>query len=881
MKLLIDFLKKNHFKSEPVELNQYNSIGNTPLMVATQQNDLNVLIEILNHDTDGACVNAIRKQDGITAFMLAVENNYLALVQEFLEFPKLNINQQNQVGKTALYIAAEHGFRAIVLEILECQLPVSDQATYENKTAEDIAIENGFSDIAEAIQKKINATQPNPIGQIVLKQDYSSVILFRYIQVFNKKNKQHASAVIWEQLKEEGIKLMKNINHILYNDLINSINVKDEFFKEHQAQLQTWLFSLESAFVQKRNEDARSDKSFIFDFKLSSKKNIAILLKKCQYLWEGIVDANKNNFTFLGSKPLYSDLSHQELEGTIHSTISKLVTLQIIINIYFKISIFPNINIATSTSLNENLKFCERYFMVAQDNIERIFDLNILYQIQLKQKISFIEEIERTLTLARGDNNARETLLLEIKREKESLRQKNRHHEMFAICKIMWVGLFLKQQHLLSLKIKEKIKRRQNEYISQLLDLSLEDLLQVNSNKIIIDFDQDLISMCNQKARAASAELLENLLSSQQESLERHMNFFKRQVKFYKEFITEFGISQIPFLIEENFEKCPFYLSLEVFLPVTDFDFFALYYITSFEQEKNQAVINDYRQKIENLTEEIDCLQNMILEDENVLREYNQMFDNLKNEEQNIIKRKKEFGVLLNKALFDNGLPTIKKATERDFLYLYQKSEEVMSNKSRGKTLQKLESDYFDNKMHREYTEKDIQETLKSINNNKTELFKIMETKKEMEQILETYHKKYFNLYQINQKLKLIAEVTGDLKLFQNENQYEAGNELKKKVQVKIDTICHQVLEYLTNSFEDLKNVNLEAQQNYFEKTIDYLENFKNDAIRLLTDFLLKKKCCRQYIGARVMDVGMFFEALETPFRLAFSSEKRKKEKLL
>ncbi len=155
--VLVEFLNNNEFmvNSECLELNQYNSNGETPLLTAVRLNNLLIVVEIIKHDLNTLDPNASRTFDGATPLIVAAQEGFLDIVQELLEIPQLNVNAQDQQGQTALYVSVKRGQRSIILEIIENgKHEVVDMYSFDNKNAEDIAIEKGYKDIAENIQTK-------------------------------------------------------------------------------------------------------------------------------------------------------------------------------------------------------------------------------------------------------------------------------------------------------------------------------------------------------------------------------------------------------------------------------------------------------------------------------------------------------------------------------------------------------------------------------------------------------------------------------------------------------------------------------------------------------------------------------------------------------
>ena len=101
-----------------IDPNQTDSKGNTPLIIAASQGDVESVQTLLAYQAD---INAANK-DGNTALIYATLNNHLPIVRELLR-PQtlqapLDIDAQNKQGQTALYWAAAKGYPDIVKRLL-------------------------------------------------------------------------------------------------------------------------------------------------------------------------------------------------------------------------------------------------------------------------------------------------------------------------------------------------------------------------------------------------------------------------------------------------------------------------------------------------------------------------------------------------------------------------------------------------------------------------------------------------------------------------------------------------------------------------------------------------------------------------------------------
>ena len=80
-------------KTEDVDINIQNKVGDTALMVAIARNQPDIARQIL--DKDGVDVN-LKDQHGITALMLAIDSNQPEIAKQILDKDGVDINLKNQ-----------------------------------------------------------------------------------------------------------------------------------------------------------------------------------------------------------------------------------------------------------------------------------------------------------------------------------------------------------------------------------------------------------------------------------------------------------------------------------------------------------------------------------------------------------------------------------------------------------------------------------------------------------------------------------------------------------------------------------------------------------------------------------------------------------------
>lgn len=134
--------KKLFFLSS-VDVNSKNIEGNTPLFVATQHGQLEVVEALLDC---GAEVNE-RNQLHMTALILAAAMGRADLVELLLKHDA-NPTAEMESGSTALYLAAETGAEEVVNQLLTYGATV-DAAIEDGSTPLYIAAQNGFDTIVE------------------------------------------------------------------------------------------------------------------------------------------------------------------------------------------------------------------------------------------------------------------------------------------------------------------------------------------------------------------------------------------------------------------------------------------------------------------------------------------------------------------------------------------------------------------------------------------------------------------------------------------------------------------------------------------------------------------------------------------------------------
>jgi len=98
-------------KSDDVDVNIQNGDGETALMIATYQNSLYIVKDLIKA---GADVNTISnytgKYGGYTALMQASYHNYMNIVKELID-AGADVNIKNSHGHSALYYAIDQSFK--------------------------------------------------------------------------------------------------------------------------------------------------------------------------------------------------------------------------------------------------------------------------------------------------------------------------------------------------------------------------------------------------------------------------------------------------------------------------------------------------------------------------------------------------------------------------------------------------------------------------------------------------------------------------------------------------------------------------------------------------------------------------------------------------
>ncbi len=116
-------------KTNSLLLNSVNLNKDTPLMLASKNNNICALNELLQHYPS----TSEKNDDGNDALMLACRNNHLDIVKKLLEYGA-SPNQLNNNNESALSIACDNGNIDIVKELFKYKLTIINQTTNNNQT---------------------------------------------------------------------------------------------------------------------------------------------------------------------------------------------------------------------------------------------------------------------------------------------------------------------------------------------------------------------------------------------------------------------------------------------------------------------------------------------------------------------------------------------------------------------------------------------------------------------------------------------------------------------------------------------------------------------------------------------------------------------------
>jgi ankyrin repeat protein len=122
--------------------------GMTPLHAAGSRGRGEAAQELISR---GARIDATAKYSK-TAFLLAVENKHIKVVQLFID-KGANVNVKSEYGNTALHFAVENGDLEMVEQLLKYPKTDRNCVSSEGKTPLDIACEKNELDVAKALIK--------------------------------------------------------------------------------------------------------------------------------------------------------------------------------------------------------------------------------------------------------------------------------------------------------------------------------------------------------------------------------------------------------------------------------------------------------------------------------------------------------------------------------------------------------------------------------------------------------------------------------------------------------------------------------------------------------------------------------------------------------
>lgn len=185
------------FKAYHVNLNEPNSIGNTPLLTAVKNNDLPCVKALL---TAGVDLNGPDKL-GNTPLYYATQNNYLDCLRALLT-AGANVNVPDEFGKTPLHYATQNKYLNGVIALLNANADVN-LTDNDGNTSLHEAAENGDADIlVELLTRPIDINRPNKQGKTALhlavnnNHERASLLLIQYGANVNLQDKNGNSPLL-------------------------------------------------------------------------------------------------------------------------------------------------------------------------------------------------------------------------------------------------------------------------------------------------------------------------------------------------------------------------------------------------------------------------------------------------------------------------------------------------------------------------------------------------------------------------------------------------------------------------------------------------------------------------------------------------------------
>ncbi|MFJ7744242.1 ankyrin repeat domain-containing protein [Peribacillus sp. NPDC097295] len=114
-----------------------NKAGETPLVLAVQEGNIEASLALMNHDKE---LTKIKDKEGNTLLTIAVIAGRTELVKKLTRMASIPVDDRNQLGKTALMYASEYGEKEQVQLLLDAKADKSLKSN-EGKTAHDYAKE--------------------------------------------------------------------------------------------------------------------------------------------------------------------------------------------------------------------------------------------------------------------------------------------------------------------------------------------------------------------------------------------------------------------------------------------------------------------------------------------------------------------------------------------------------------------------------------------------------------------------------------------------------------------------------------------------------------------------------------------------------------------
>ena len=136
----VDRVQRLVEEGQPID--QRNHLGETPLMIATQEGNFETVTYLVEH---GADVNAAKPGGGETPLRFAIDNNDYRMVEYFIEHGA-DVDQANQFGWTPFMTATRVGNKRI-LELLAESGADPYALTNDGEDAMTVASRNGHLDI--------------------------------------------------------------------------------------------------------------------------------------------------------------------------------------------------------------------------------------------------------------------------------------------------------------------------------------------------------------------------------------------------------------------------------------------------------------------------------------------------------------------------------------------------------------------------------------------------------------------------------------------------------------------------------------------------------------------------------------------------------------